>query len=277
MASVSLLDEVVAAHGGADRWASVHELRIQVRTGGNILALRLKSPHTRSLEVIVDARRVHVSLDPFPRRGMRGVFDGRSVRIETNNEGRLLRQREVVRSTVTGAGDPEMYQGARVSAGFFPLLGVKPEFGRNFGPEEDQVGRDHVVILGHALWQSRFGGDPNIIGRPLTIDGEPFTIIGVLPANFRFTRVLNAELELWMPIAFTPQQLTREDRSIVVYGRLKRRVSFRCRIRASDADFRAVWCLILFDWLQQNVCWVQQFPWLKQDHQQQDPSTIFIL
>lgn len=99
MASVSLLDEVIAAHGGADRWASVHELRMQVRIGGNILALRLKSPRTRSLEVIVDARRVHVSLDPFPRRGMRGVFDGRSVRIETNNEGRLVMQREVVRST----------------------------------------------------------------------------------------------------------------------------------------------------------------------------------
>ena len=126
--------------------------------------------------------------------------------------------------TVTGAGDPERYQGARVSAGFFPLLGIKPEFGRNFGPEEEQVGRDHVVILSHALWQSRFGGDRNIIGQLLTIDGEPFTIIGILPANFRFTRVLNAELELWMPISFAPQQLTREDRSIIVYGRLKQGV-----------------------------------------------------
>ncbi len=126
--------------------------------------------------------------------------------------------------TVTGAGDPERYQGARVSAGFFPLLGIKPEFGRNFGPEEEQVGRDHVVILSHALWQSRFGGDRNIIGQLLTIDGEPFTIIGILPANFRFTRVLNAELELWMPISFTPQQLTRADRSIIVYGRLKQGV-----------------------------------------------------
>ena len=126
--------------------------------------------------------------------------------------------------TVTGAGDPERYQGARVSAGFFPLLGVKPEFGRNFRIEEEQVGRDHVVILSHALWQNRFGGDPNIIGQFLTIDGEPFTIIGILPASFCFTQVLNAELELWMPLAFTPQQLTREDHSIIVYGRLKQGV-----------------------------------------------------
>jgi putative ABC transport system permease protein len=126
--------------------------------------------------------------------------------------------------TVTGSGDPARYQGARVSTGFFPLLGVKPEFGRNFRIEEEQVGRDHVVILSHALWQRRFGGDPNIIGQFLTIDGEPFAIIGILPASFRFTQVLNADLELWMPIAFTPQQLTREDHSIIVYGRLKQGV-----------------------------------------------------
>src|ERR1044072_7110488 len=123
--------------------------------------------------------------------------------------------------TVTGLGDPERYQGARVSADFFPLLDVTPELGRNFGPEEEQVGRDHVVILTHAFWQRHFAGDRDIVGRFLTIDGEPFTIIGVLPASFRFTRVLNAELEFWMPISFTPQQLAREDRSITVDGRLK--------------------------------------------------------
>jgi len=59
--------------------------------------------------------------------------------------------------TVTGGGDPERYQGARVSADFFPLLGIKPEFGRNFGLEEEEVGRDHVVLLSYALWQRRFG------------------------------------------------------------------------------------------------------------------------
>jgi hypothetical protein len=77
----------------------VRALRIQVRIRGNILALRLKSPRLRSFKVIVDTKRVHVSLDPFPRGGLRGVFDGRNVRIETNDEGRLLTQREVVRLT----------------------------------------------------------------------------------------------------------------------------------------------------------------------------------
>lgn len=74
MTNVPLLDEVVAAHGGAERWARVRRLELQVRIGGNILALRFKSPRNRSLEVTVDTRRVHVSLDPFPRRGMRGIF-----------------------------------------------------------------------------------------------------------------------------------------------------------------------------------------------------------
>ncbi len=127
--------------------------------------------------------------------------------------------------TLTGSGDPERYQGARVSASFFPLLGVRPEIGRNFRAEEEDIGRDHVVMLSHALWQRRFGGNSNIIGQPLTIDGEPFTIIGVLPASFRFIRVLNAELELWMPIAFAREQLTREDHSIIVYGRLRQGVT----------------------------------------------------
>jgi putative ABC transport system permease protein len=127
--------------------------------------------------------------------------------------------------TLTGSGDPEKYQGARVSASFFPLLGVSPEIGRNFKSEEEEIGRDHVVMLSHALWQRRFGGNPNIIGQPLTIDGEPFTIIGILPASFRFIRVLNAELELWMPITFAREQLTREDRSIIVYGRLRQGVT----------------------------------------------------
>lgn len=127
--------------------------------------------------------------------------------------------------TVTAGGDPERYQGARVSASFFPLLGVQPEFGRIFGPDEEQVGRDHVVILSQSLWQRRFGSDRSVIGRSLLIDGEPFTIIGVLPASFRFIRVLNAELDLWMPLAFPADQLPREDHSIVVYGRLKQGVT----------------------------------------------------
>jgi hypothetical protein len=97
MTIVPLLNEAVAAHGGAKRWFSVRHLRIQVRIGGTILLLRLKSTRTRLLEVVADTRRFHISLTPFPRCGMRGIFDGRSVRIETIGERRLLMQREIIR------------------------------------------------------------------------------------------------------------------------------------------------------------------------------------
>lgn len=156
--------------------------------------------------------------------------------------------------TVTGAGDPERYQGARVSAGFFPLLGVQPEIGRNFGPEDEQVGRDRVVILSHALWQRRFGANPNVVGQPLTINGETFTIIGVLPASFRFIRVLNAELELWMPIAFPPEQMTRADHSIIVYGRLKQGV----QLAQAQAEMDRITQRLADEYPQTNSGWGAQ-------------------
>ena len=125
---------------------------------------------------------------------------------------------------LSGTSEPERIHGVRASASFFPLLGVKPTLGRNFLPEEEQVGHDRVVILSHGLWQRRFGGNPDIIGQPVRIDGEPFTVVGVLPSSFRFIRVLNGDLDLWMPFAFDPAQIRRDDHSITVYARLKQNV-----------------------------------------------------
>jgi len=175
--------------------------------------------------------------------------------------------------TVTGLGEPERYQGARVSADFFPLLGVRPEIGRNFGPEEEQVGRDHVVILTHAFWQRHFGSDRNIVGRVLTIDGEPFSIIGVLPASFRFIRVLNAELEFWMPISFTPQQLTREDRSITVYGRLKQGVS----LAQAQAEMDGIARRLEQQYPKTNSGWTAQVNNLQEQSTRPFRSTLLIL
>ena len=79
----------------------------------------------------------------------------------------------------------------RVSAGFFPILGMQPELGRIFTPEEDRPG-NHVIILSHATWQAQFGGDPAVIGRTVRIDGESTTIVGVMPAAF-------SSIFLWGP------------------------------------------------------------------------------
>ncbi len=95
--------------------------------------------------------------------------------------------------------------GLRVSSSFFPVLGVQPELGRVFTPEEDQLG-NHVAILSHATWQAQFGGDPAIIGQVVRLDGESTTIVGVMPASF-------ASIMLWGPgDIFRPLALNAEEK-----------------------------------------------------------------
>jgi putative ABC transport system permease protein len=127
--------------------------------------------------------------------------------------------------TVVGRGGPEQLHGMRVSPGFFETLGVRPALGRSFLPEEEQRGRDRVVILTHGLWQRRFAADPAVVGSAISIDAQPYTIIGVLPADFWFYPVLGKDVELWMPFALQPAELNRDARSIMVHGLLKPGVS----------------------------------------------------
>src|SRR5688572_3464861 len=120
---------------------------------------------------------------------------------------------------LTGVGDPERLVGYRVSVSLFPMLGVSPQLGRWFTTEEDQAGANPVVIMSHRLWQRRFGGDPNIVGKPLTLSGRSVTVVGVMPAGFRIDS--EAE-ELWVPIAFTEEeQQNRSAHYLDVVARLK--------------------------------------------------------
>jgi putative ABC transport system permease protein len=86
---------------------------------------------------------------------------------------------------LTGQGEPARLQGARVSANLFPLLGIAPALGRNFLDEEDRPGGNRVAVLAHTLWQNRFGSDAGIVGQPVSLNDEVFTVIGVLPADFQ--------------------------------------------------------------------------------------------
>ena len=114
---------------------------------------------------------------------------------------------------------PERVVGARVSANYFDVMGVKPMLGRTFTAEEDQPGRDDVVVLSHRLWTRRFGADPAMIGRTLRMNGATYQIAGVMPEAFDLTT--DSE-ELWTPIAFTPEQRAMHDEHyLTVYGRLK--------------------------------------------------------
>jgi predicted permease len=124
---------------------------------------------------------------------------------------------------VTSSG-VEMIDGARVSAGFFRTLGVAPMLGRDFNDSEDQLNAPRTLILSYASWQKRFGGKPEIIGQPITLDETPYTIVGVLPQNFHFAPVENAEF--WSTINPTGGCFTRRScHSLQGVARLKGDIS----------------------------------------------------
>jgi putative ABC transport system permease protein len=107
---------------------------------------------------------------------------------------------------LTGVGEPERLDGRRVSANLFSLLGVEPQLGRKFLLEDDTPGKNHVVMLSHTLWQRRFGSDASIIGKSIDLNGESFTVVGVMPSEFQFP---SREDELWVPIAFDSAEASR--------------------------------------------------------------------
>jgi putative ABC transport system permease protein len=133
---------------------------------------------------------------------------------------------------LTGAGEPARLSAVRASANLFSLVGA-PLRGRAFLPEEDKEGANRVVILGHALWQSRFGSDSAIIGRSLTLDNQSYTVVGVLSSSFQFPvgfgylgKVLNDPVDLYVPLAATSADLRRGHYSFFAIGRLKSGVTF---------------------------------------------------
>ncbi|HKP13109.1 MAG TPA: ABC transporter permease, partial [Blastocatellia bacterium] len=130
----------------------------------------------------------------------------------------------------TGAGTPERVAGVITSASFFSTMGVTPLLGRTYTEEEDRPGANRVVVISYALWQSRFGGDKDVCGRTMQLDGSNYTIIGVMPHGFQFPRAtdlpgyfqLPAQTELWTPIGLTDKQLAnRESHNKSVIVRLK--------------------------------------------------------
>jgi len=134
--------------------------------------------------------------------------------------------------TLTGAGQPEELQGVRVSASYFDIFGVQAVLGRTFAPDEDRSGKSQVVILSHRLWENRFGAEPSIVGRTLTLNGKPCTVIGVLPAHGPFDRSF---AQLWMPLAFEPRDMTRDYHWMISFARLKPGVTLEKAQAAMDA------------------------------------------
>ncbi len=147
---------------------------------------------------------------------------------------------------LSGRGDPEQVPSARVSWSFFDTLGVPPALGRSFRPEEDQPGGDPVVLISHALWTRLFDRNPAAVGQHLTLDARDYTIIGVLPADFRFG-FFGTTVDIVAPRVFdlniiTPQQVRGGAGFLSIVARLKQGVAIaqaQAEVNALSAAYRA--------------------------------------
>ena len=151
-------------------------------------------------------------------------------------------------ATLTGTDNPERFDTALVTPGFFNVLGVTPERGRVFTAEEDQAG-SNVVVLSNGVWRGRFGSDPNITGKPLTLEGTTYTIIGVMPADFNFL----FPVDVWMPLSLTGDT-NLQDRGrhfISVLARLKPGVS----LRQAQLDLQNIAARIAKEYAKTNEGW----------------------
>lgn len=120
---------------------------------------------------------------------------------------------------LTGSGEPERIEGEAFSSNIFSVLQIYPVLGRTFTTEEDHPGSSHVALIGYGLWNSRFGGDPRILGQKIFLDGEDYTVIGVMPPGFRFP---DQDDQLYVPLALTEQQLANHGSHYLrVVARLK--------------------------------------------------------
>ena len=143
---------------------------------------------------------------------------------------------EYLNFNFSGDGQAERVPGLRVSASTFTMLGVAPELGRTFRPEEDQPGH-HVAIISHALWQRRYGGRTDIIGHIARINARPFEIVGVMPETFRFP---NNTMGVWTPIAFNQDDQSRNSHSFQAAARLRPGVTLTAAKAELDTLGRAL-------------------------------------
>ncbi len=142
---------------------------------------------------------------------------------------------------LTGDGEPQRVATRRVTANFFSVLGVQPLVGRGFLPEEDRPQADKVVVLSYPLWQSRYGGDRNIVNSTILLNGEKHTVVGVMPSGFQW---MDTEEQLWIPLALDAEEMAnRGGHYLTVVARLKPGVS----MVQAQSDMNAVMSRIAKD------------------------------
>lgn len=150
--------------------------------------------------------------------------------------------------SLSTSNDPMPLIGAPVSSDFFSVLRTNAMLGRTFTPDEEQPGRDQVVVISHELWQRAFGANPNIVGQTLTLNSRGFTVVGIMPAGFQFPR----EAELWIPLAWDDKE--RQIRSIhdyLVIARLKQNVS----VQQAQAEMSTISSRLEQQYPEENKGW----------------------
>ena len=185
-----------------------------------------------------DAERLHFLFQTSPRAGRTRVTPLDFV--DLHAQLRSMRTAAVVGNgfTFTGHGDPELAVGHLVSGEFFELLGVTPALGRTFGSADEADATNDVIVLSHGFWRRRFGGDPNIVGRTITANNRPFTVVGVMGPDFSF---LGPRYQFWAPLTLrgpNPDELpiSRNSRYVQVLAKLNPGVSSA----AAAAELRSV-------------------------------------
>jgi putative ABC transport system permease protein len=172
------------------------------------------------------------------------------------------------RINLTGDGEPQQLVGIKATAHYFDVYGIKPVLGRTFLPEEDAPGKNHVVVLSYPFWQRVFGGAADVLGRPVQLNGEPYTVIGVAPLGFGIA----SKIDAWMPMAFKPDETANDARGghyLSVVGRLRPGVT----VAQAEAELKVLAAQLAKQYPDSNKGWgIFMMP--LQDYSVRDVRTV---
>jgi putative ABC transport system permease protein len=172
------------------------------------------------------------------------------------------------RINLTGDGEPQQLVGIKATAHYFDVYGIKPALGRTFLPEEDAPGKNHVVVLSYPFWQRVFGGAADVLGRPVQLNGEPYTVIGVAPLGFGIA----SKIDAWMPMAFKPDETANDARGghyLSVVGRLRSGVT----VAQAEAELKVLAAQLATQYPDSNKGW-GVFIMPLQDYSVRDVRTV---
>jgi Acidobacterial duplicated orphan permease len=158
-----------------------------------------------------------------------------------------------------GRGEPERVRGASIMADYLTTLGVKPVLGRSFSAQEDRPGGPMIALIGYGLWQRHFGGEPNIIGQPVNLEGRSYTIIGIMPPGFD----LPWAAELWVPLQVDVDSLPLAERAVRGYD-IVARLRLGISLRQADAESKATARQLEQEYPQIRRGWTLKLIWLRQ-------------